>query len=207
MLNILQNLMLGLTLAVPIGPVSVAVIKKGLMHGFIPSFIMGMGAVCADMTYLLAVYLGLSNIFTLAPVTTATWFFGSSLLLYMGYKSVRDYSDGVVFTAPPENKQGPFAHGYLLTLLNPMTVIWWLGVFGPILGLSLQSDIQLFTLLNSFAIIAGIILWYLFLSLVLHWGRRFINEKSMGYATLAAGLVLFGFGIIFAYNGVVSIIR
>jgi threonine/homoserine/homoserine lactone efflux protein len=58
--TLLQNVLLGLTLAAPIGPVNVEIIKRGLNAGFRQAFLTGTGAMCADATYL-----------TLIPTLTA----------------------------------------------------------------------------------------------------------------------------------------
>ena len=98
-------------------------------------------------------------------------------------------------------KKNSFIAGYLITLSNPMTIVWWVGVFGSIISPTIHS-----ALANSFAIIGGVLLWFLTLSLLLHWGNKFINKKTMKYVSLIAGLIIIGFGLYFGYNAVISIV-
>ena len=50
--EIVRNILLGLSLAAPLGPSSVAVIQNGLKWGFRRAFLTGTGVTLADTTYL-----------------------------------------------------------------------------------------------------------------------------------------------------------
>jgi len=47
---ILQHVILGITIAAPIGPASMAIIRNGLKDGFIGGFKTALGVVAADTT-------------------------------------------------------------------------------------------------------------------------------------------------------------
>lgn len=57
--TILQNTLLGLSLAAPIGPVNVEIIRRGLKSGFRQALLAGAGAMSADATYLTLIFFGL----------------------------------------------------------------------------------------------------------------------------------------------------
>jgi threonine/homoserine/homoserine lactone efflux protein len=59
--EIVRNIFLGLSLAAPLGPSSVAVIQNGLKWGFQRALMTGIGVTLADTTYLLVVFFGLSG--------------------------------------------------------------------------------------------------------------------------------------------------
>jgi threonine/homoserine/homoserine lactone efflux protein len=205
MFDLLASILLGISLAAPVGPVSIEVIKRGLKHGFFPAFILSLGAAAADTTYLLIIYFGLSNFISIPIVKTMIWFFGAIVLLYLGFASVKEYfhkSD-----SPKEKKlqTNSFVAGYLLTLSNPMTFVWWLGVFGSVLGLSLNNPVLSMALLNSFSIIFGVIIWFFALSTLAAHGKRYVTSKTLQYISLIAGIVLIIFGIYFGYNAIMSI--
>ena len=54
----LSYILLGLSLAAPIGPINAAQIDKGIKYGFMHSWLIGVGAVVADGVYMLVVYIG-----------------------------------------------------------------------------------------------------------------------------------------------------
>jgi threonine/homoserine/homoserine lactone efflux protein len=206
MLDIIRNIVLGITLAAPVGPVNIEIIKRGLKHGFYPAFLLSLGAVSADATYLLAVYFGLCGFIHIPLVKTGIWIAGAFVLVYLGSLSIKEYFGRIDFqrTNARANRSS-FAAGYLITLSNPMTIVWWVGIFGAVIGGSFQGTSKTLTLLNSFMIIVGALLWFFGLCLLLHWGKRFINEKNMRYVSLFAGVAIFGFGLYFGYRAAVSI--
>lgn len=207
MLSIIQNIILGISLAAPVGPVNVEVIKRGLKHGFLPAFLLSLGAAAADTTYLLLIYFGLSNFINIPVVKAIIWFFGAIVLLYLGYLSVKEYSDKInLKKSNPKASRNSFVAGYLITFSNPMTIVWWLGVFGAMVGSSIQNGSKTTALLSSLTIIIGVMLWFFSLSLLLHFGKRFVNEKTMKYVSLIAGIILFGFGLYFGYNAILFVI-
>ena len=55
---VLRNILLGISLAAPIGPSGVAVIQNGLRRAFLT----GLGVTLADATYLLVVFFGISSL-------------------------------------------------------------------------------------------------------------------------------------------------
>ena len=207
MLQILQNIVLGISLAAPIGPANIAVIKRGLKYGFLPAFLVGLGVVSADATYLLLIYFGLSNFINIPLVRIAIWIFGALVLFYLGYGSIKEYF-GKINLEDSKIKEGSnsFIIGYMVNISNPMTIVWWVGVFGSILSSSIQNVSQTMALLNSLTILIGVLSWHFFVAVSLHWGRRLINESMMKYISLVFGLVLIGFGCYFGYNAFISII-
>ena len=207
MLQILQNIILGISLAAPIGPANIAVIKRGLKYGFLPAFLVGLGVVSADTTYLLLIYFGLSNFINIPLVRIAIWIFGALVLFYLGYSSIKEYF-GKINLEDSKIKEGSnsFVVGYMVNISNPMTIVWWVGVFGSILSTSIQNVSQTMALLNSLTILIGVLSWHSLVAVSLHWGRRLINESMMKYISLIFGVVLIGFGCYFGYNALISII-
>lgn len=106
----------------------------------------------------------------------------------------------------PNASKNSFIAGYLITISNPMTVVWWLGIFGATVGSSIQNAPNTIVLFSNLTIIIGVILWFFLLSLLLHFGKRFINEKTMKYVSMISGIILTGFGLYFGYNAFISII-
>lgn len=164
MVDIIQEIILGISLAAPIGPVNVEVIRRGLRHGFLSALLLSLGAATADTTYLLLIYFGLSNFINIPLIKTSIWVFGAIVLLYLGCLSVKEYFDKIYFQKTnPKAGRNSFIAGYLITISNPMTIVWWLGVFGAIIGSSIQMVSKTAALLSSLTIIIGVILWFFIL--------------------------------------------
>jgi len=76
--------LLGLSLAAPIGPVNAAQLDRGIKYGFLHAWLVGVGAVLADGVYMLIVYLGLVSFINTPFIQTFLWLFGCFVLLYTG---------------------------------------------------------------------------------------------------------------------------
>lgn len=199
--SLLQNILLGLTLAAPIGPVNVEIIKRGLNSGFGQAFLTGAGAMCADATYLTLIFFGLTAFLNISFMKIALGLAGSVILIYLGVLSVKDF-----FQPAPDNKparrlfRNPYVTGFALAIMSPMTIVWWTGIFGALLASQTNFPTTLGAFLSCLSILLGCFLWVFSLAVVLHFGKKFINEKTTRLISLIAGLFLVCFGFYFIYQ-------
>jgi threonine/homoserine/homoserine lactone efflux protein len=209
--DILRNILLGIMLAAPIGPAGVAVIQSGLRWGFGRAFLTGLGITTADLTYMLLVYLGLSSFISIPIVKIAIWGMGTLVLFYLGLQSIRDGGRKINFDSPSEAttsaaNQNPFLVGYLVNISNPIAVVFWLGIFGSLISVSVESRPGLEALFSGLSILVGILAWHTSMSILTHWGKRFVNANTARVISIVAGLALIGFGLRFAYSAVSTLI-
>lgn len=198
--EILRNILLGISLAAPLGPASVAVIQNGLKQGFQRAFLTGVGVTLADTTYLMLVFFGLSSFINAPIVKVLIWVFGSIILVYLGIQSLRDGTTSFVLEADiGPSSRSPLLAGYLINLSNPLAVIWWLGIFGSILSSAAAGSSRTSALMVSSTILAGILIWHSFIAFLTHWGKRFLNQKTIRFINILAGTVLILFGLRLAY--------
>jgi len=197
--TLLQNILLGLTLAAPIGPVNVEIIKRGLRSGFKQAFLTGAGAMCADTTYLILIFFGLTAFLNNDAMKIVLGIAGSFILVYLGAVSVKEF-----FKVSPVNKnpsqrlfKSSFVAGFALAISSPMTIVWWTGVFGALLASQAHPQANFSAFFSCLSILLGCCLWVFSLASTLHWGKKFINEKMTGTISLIAGIFLIGFGIYF----------
>jgi threonine/homoserine/homoserine lactone efflux protein len=200
--TLIQNILLGLTLAAPIGPVNVEIIKRGLNAGFRQAFLTGAGAMCADATYLTLIFFGLTSFLNNAFVTNFLGIAGSFILMYLGVISARDYFKQAA--QPAEDKRRIFKYsfvaGFALAISSPMTIVWWTGVFGALMASQGPAKTGVHAFLSCLSILLGCFLWVFSLASVLHWGKRIITEKTTRVISMIAGLFLVGFGIYFFFR-------
>jgi threonine/homoserine/homoserine lactone efflux protein len=206
--DVVRNVLLGISLAAPIGPSSIAVIQNGLKQGFLRAFLTGVGVTVADATYLLIVYFGLSHFISIPIVKVLIWTLGALVLLYLGSQSLREAARRSDFeNTTVSASRNPLLVGYLVNISNPIAVVWWVGIFGSLLGTAAVGAAKMDALLSSSTILIGILLWHSTVSLLTHWGKRFLNEKTAKYISIIAGVVLVLFGIRFAYNATVTVLE
>ncbi len=200
--SLLQNIILGLSLAAPIGPVNLEIIKRGLKSGFKQAFFTGAGAMSADTTYLTLIFFGLTSFLNIAFLKIILGIAGSIILIYLGLISAKEFFRKAAMAENPSRQlfQSSFITGYVLAISSPMTIVWWTGIFGALLAAQANAPANLSAFFSCFSILLGCFLWVFFLSTALHWGKKIINEKIIGLISLIAGIFLVGFGFYFLYQ-------
>jgi threonine/homoserine/homoserine lactone efflux protein len=162
----------------------------------------------ADATYLLVVYFGLSNLMSIPMVKVAIWALGALVLLCLGYQSIREAVRGIdLEKSTVSTSRSPLLVGYLVNISNPVAVVWWVGIFGSLLGASAGSATKIEVLFSSSAILIGILLWHSTTSSLTHWGKRYLNETTAKYVSVIAGVALMLFGIRFARSAVSALFQ
>ncbi|MVO98363.1 LysE family translocator [Paenibacillus lutrae] len=195
--------LLGISLAAPIGSINAAQLERGARLGFTHAWLIGLGAMCADLIYMLLIYFGLAHFLTTPFLKTFLWFFGSFVLLYTGIESLQSMKaiNGNHSRAHP-TQSSSFRTGFLMSLMNPLSILFWLGIYGPILADSIQHAGARSILLNSAGIFTGILLWDIFMAGFASSIHRFGSPKLLPVISAVSGLSLIGFGLYFGYQAI-----
>ena len=133
--SIFTYFFLGVSLAAPIGPVKATLLNTGIKNGFFHAWFFGLGAVVTDILYMLMVYFGVAQFIDSPFMKTFLWSFGFFVLMYTGIENLL-----TLHTISMESKirkrvrlRQSFFSGLLMALLNPLTILFWLGIYGSIL--------------------------------------------------------------------------
>lgn len=196
----ISYMLLGLSLAAPIGPINAAQLDKGIRSGFVPSWLIGVGAMAADALYMLLVYFGVVHFINTPFMRTFLWLFGAFLLIYTGVESLKGISSLNEARGRKEQESAArsFLSGFLMSLSNPLTILFWLGIYGSVLAQTAAMHRPAELLLYSLAIIAGISLWDVTMALIASGAARFAQAGFLKAVTVLSGLSLIGFGFYFA---------
>ncbi|MEK3886090.1 LysE family transporter [Bacillus sp. FSL K6-3431] len=194
----LGYIFLGLSLAAPIGPVNAAQLDKGIKSGFFHAWLVGLGAMVADGVYMLGVYFGLVHFLEFPFIKTFLWLFGFFVLVYTGFESLMDA--GKIDLRSRKSDDSPvksFFSGFLMSISNPLTILFWLGIYGSVLAkISAEYD-EKYVILYSVAIFIGLLIWDITMAAVASSFRRFLTKKTLAFISILSGLSLIGFGIYF----------
>lgn len=199
---------LGLSLSAPIGPINAAQLDKGARFGFTHAWLVGFGAMCADLLYMLCIYFGLAHFLSTPFMKTFLWLFGCFVLLYTGIETLKNMKKmpeaGVIETA---TRSSSFRSGFLMALTNPLNILFWLGIYGSILAESVQNHGVSQVLWHSFGIFAGILLWDFVMAILASSFHKFGNRMTLQIISAGAGLSLIGFGLYFGYQAFLQLTR
>jgi threonine/homoserine/homoserine lactone efflux protein len=185
---------LGVSVAAPIGPIGTLVIREGLERGTVPALLIGLGAATVDFIYLALVYAGIAPLLVRLPVLMTLCYTGGALLLgQMAWGALRRAWSGAL-PAPATGRQtrNNFLHGFGLTLLNPGTIVSWLGLGGAFAGAYLTRTSIPVAAGVLVAVFAGSAAWFLTLAGVTGGVGRLAAGRAWVFrmVNLLAGLAL-----------------
>ncbi len=196
LLHFFTAVIVGLGAAVPIGPVNLEIMRRGLRGGFGPAFLTGLGAATVDGVYSVLFTLGLSAVPSEA-VREAMSYAGGAVLLVLGLLTLRAsfaLGEKVLEETKPAPAGGtPYLVGLTMTALNPMTLTFWASIGAAVQGLDLSGLTQ--RALFAGGVVAGALSWVVSFSLFLHKTRHRVSLRFERIATAAGGLALVGFGV------------
>ncbi|ALC92320.1 amino acid transporter [Bacillus sp. FJAT-18017] len=199
----LSYIILGLTLAAPIGPVNSARIDKGLKNGFWHAWAVGAGSMMADATFMLTVYLSLVRFLYYPYVQVFLWLFGGFVLIYSGIESMVSASSlKLEQRRAKESIFKCFFSGFIISISSPMSILFWLGIYGSVLAKTASSYGPEKLLIYSSMIFLGLCLWDIFVAALASGSRRFLNANTLVAISVISGLSLVGFGVYFGVQGI-----
>ena len=192
----LRGLIIGFSIAVPVGPIGILCIQRTLTQGRWIGLLSGLGAATADAVYGAVAGFGLTAISGIL-ITQVLWFrvIGGAFLCYLGIKT---------FLAKPADKaaiakgQGPWAAYFstvFLTLTNPATILSFIAVFAG-LGLANTGGDFWAAGILVLGVFIGSALWWVVLSSVISLTRSRISPQTLQWLNRISGLILLIFGII-----------
>ena len=194
----LSYVFLGLSLAAPIGPINAAQLDKGLKSGFFHSWFVGLGAMAADAIYMILVYLGFVQFLEIPVVKLFLWLFGFFVLVYTGIESIIGAGNIVKSnTRRDEHLLKSFFSGFIMSLSNPLSILFWLGIYGSVLAKTISSYSTHQLLLYSSAIFIGLLIWDITMALIASSFRRILTPQIQMGISIISGLSLIGFGCYF----------
>lgn len=189
-------------LAIP-GPTILLVISYALGHGRKIASATVAGVALGDFTAMTASMLGLGALLaTSATLFTALKWIGAAYLIYLGIKLWRaPASSGVAMeegTVPSERPSRIFLHTYVVTALNPKSIMFFVAFLPQFLDLTRPLFVQMAIFETTFLVLATLnaTLYALLASLARNQIRkprvqRIVNRTG-GSLMIGAGLLTLG---------------
>ncbi len=188
-------MILGFSIAAPVGPIGVLCIRRTLQHGRYSGLCSGIGAAAADTIYAVIAAFGLTFVSNFL-MQGQFWlqFIGGGFLCYLGWKT---------FVAQPADKSRDVSHTsllsdfvstFFLTITNPMTILSFLAVFAGLGISSIDGSYSDASLLVG-GVFLGSAVWWLLLSEAVTLFRKKVSRKVMVWINRIAGGIIAVFGI------------
>ena len=190
-----QGLVLGVSVAAPVGPIGLLCIRRALDHGALAGIAGGLGTAAADAAYAAVAAFGLTAVSAaLTSVTLPLQVAGIAALAWLGLRTL--LQPPAPTPAAVGAHTGLFAQTFFLTLTNPATIISFTAIFAG-LGLATGGDARRATALVA-GTFAGSLGWWIILSTTVGFARRRMTQRVVIWINRGAGLLLLGFAVLLA---------
>jgi threonine/homoserine/homoserine lactone efflux protein len=192
---LLRGLIIGFSIAAPVGPIGVLCIRRTLTEGRASGLASGLGAATADAIYGCIAGFGLAFISNFL-VSQQIWLhlIGGVFLCYLGLKTLLAKPADQAALAKGSGLAGAYAWTFFLTLTNPMTIISFAAIFA---GLGLASTSRDYTTAGALVlgVFTGSALWWLILSSGVGVFRKKFGQHGLQWVNRISGAIITGFGL------------
>mgnify|MGYP001126631694 CR=1 FL=1 len=192
---LLRGMVVGFSIAAPVGPIGVLCIRRTLASGRAVGFASGLGAATADAVYGCIAGFGLTLI-SGALIDGQFWLrlVGGLFLCYLGIRSFLTQPAERAASAERTGLVGAYVSTFFLTLTNPMTMLSFAAVFAG-LGIADARGNYGSAALLVLGVFTGSVLWWLGLSGAVSLFRSRLSVHALRWVNRISGVVILGFGL------------
>ncbi|AWK50271.1 lysine transporter LysE [Clostridium beijerinckii] len=199
---ILVGFFTGFVASIPLGPSGLESVSRSLSKGFREGFKVSLGAVSADIVYIIIINLGLFTVFTKNSRFHSLFWVVSGIVLILSIKisSKSKNLDLKLEKSINRHSSNGFLTGFLITFLNPTTPSLWIALSGTVFNVWKHHG-RTFFMFSIFSMIIGSISWFCVLNFLVSRGLKKLNPNFANTTTRFLDYFLFALGIIFIILG------
>lgn len=203
---LLNGILLGLTLAIMVGPIVFVIIEAGIERGFFSGLIAALGIWLSDFLFIIFTYKFISTLIDFQESDKVKFWLGLAggiILIGVGIGSILKTKKEAQSLKPkaynypnlPSNLNY-FVKGFLVNTINPFTIFFWISVMA---GLTTQNQMHTS---NAYFLIFGIMIIVILTDILkayfADYLKKRLNIDLINKVRKIAGLafILFGIGLI-----------
>jgi threonine/homoserine/homoserine lactone efflux protein len=204
---LLKGLIIGVSIAAPVGPIGLLCLQRTVLQGVASGFISGLGAATADAVYGSVAGFSL-EIVSHFLIDQRMWIhlIGGLILLFIGMRGM--------FAKPAEQAiqtknsvigiWWSYISTFLLTITNPFTILSFIAIFAA-LGVGNSSQAYVGSSLTVIGVFLGSALWWLILTSVAGWLRGKLNRVVLLWIGRFSAFIIIAFGIYSIASSIIQV--
>ncbi|MBI5651574.1 MAG: LysE family transporter [Chloroflexi bacterium] len=191
-----QGLLLGFSVAAPVGPIGVLCIRRTLAEGRATGFVSGLGAATADAFYGVIAGFGLTFISSaLIEQQVMLKLVGGAFLCYLGVRTFLARPAEHAAEIASTGLVGAYGSILFLTLTNPLTILAFVAMFAGLGIVNTRGDYLAATMLVA-GVFIGSAMWWLLLSGGVGLLRARFNPRALLWVNRMSGIIIASFGLL-----------
>ena len=203
----ISSFILAIAFCAPPRVITAETVRRGAARGFFPALFVQFGSLVGDTTWAVIALTGLAFLVQNNVAKIILSLIGVLLMLKLAWDAIKDARYGkeldITFSA---STRGDFANGAVLSLGNPMNIVFWTGlgttVFASISGKPAPVHFAIF-----FAgFLLGAIVWCFVMAGLVAFGRKFLTLNFFRGVNLVCGIALAFFALQLGWNLVQNLV-
>lgn len=193
--SFITGVLLGLGIAIPIGPLNILIMNYSL-SSFGRGFALGLGAMSADILYFILLSLGVLAVLNEPWIFKSIAIFGAVFLLYMAWACYKNASKMLAKIASGEHGESLLAcylKGLGLNSINPFIIGFWLSLSSVVASSANWK-------LSALGVLIALFGWVLGLSLATSLARRIISDRVARIFSYVSAVLMLFFTAFLIYN-------
>jgi L-lysine exporter family protein LysE/ArgO len=198
----------GMTHAVPPGPITFEVLRRGAAEGLISALKVDVGAVAADAVFFILIVIGLTQVINNQYGRLALWLGGSGLLMFLGIRgvwkamAVRKKMAEAALSESKRKDTPPLLTGFMICITSPFAIIWWTSIFAGSMTLFNTDTLTMVLVFTGIAI--ACLAWYALIGLSGRLSRSLFSPGITQVLSLICSGMMIIFALLLLYRGYVS---
>ncbi len=202
MIALIIGFVIGFFTSVPIGPINIAVMMKGLSNKTGQGLMIGAGSGSMDFVYCAAAMLGISSFNSNPNVDLVFKIASFVVFLFIGIKTT---FFKLPEAKPSKSEESPgfkryFLFGIILYLSNPSFIAYWITVAGIIRGYHIFAVSAYNNLFFALGTGVGTTAWFFILLELVEKQKMRLDRKKIQKITRGFGVVLLLISVFMGYK-------
>jgi threonine/homoserine/homoserine lactone efflux protein len=199
----IKGFVIGFSIAAPVGPIGILCIQRTLSGSNVQGLVTGLGAATADALYGFIAAFGLTFVSNFL-VDQSIWFriIGGFFLCYLGIRAFLRKPQEKTVSMASTTILSAYGTTFFLTLTNPMTILFFAGIFAG-LGIVSESIHYASAGLMVIGVFTGSGAWWLLLSGATGIFRNKISGGKLALMNKISGVVILAFGVVALISAVI----
>src|SRR5699024_9634179 len=139
----------------------------------------------ADTMYAALVVGGVTPLADRPALRVPLFLAGGVMLAWVGWNSLSSAfgEEAVTTSGRPARGGRSYITGFLMALLNPMGIVYWLSVGAALVAEAVDQVGRAGAPMLVFGVMFGIFCWVTFIAVLAHVSRRFVTGPAMQWVT------------------------
>jgi L-lysine exporter family protein LysE/ArgO len=205
---LLAGFICGFVVSVPVGPVNLTVINQALRRGFGSAFLVGLGAICAEVIYASLMLAGHSSLVLTKPsIEYGMRVVAVVVIAAVGIRNLQIRPEKIeAGAATVERVDARWHHprsfllGFILTISNLVLVLMWATLAAALFTHDwVQPDLPGRALCATGVFLGGVA-WFLLLAFFVSRAHRRVKNETLILLVRSCGVLFLAFAALLAYK-------